>query len=102
MGAVKDNALQVEELLQSGNYSQALELLKPWGEDAPLQLWAIVEALAEAGPELPSHFLPKATRELWLTPKDFRTMAKDLERQKVTAVNVGLALDLLVRDYGNE
>lgn len=100
MGAVKDNALQVEELLQSGDYSQALELLKPWGKDAPLQLWAIVEALAETERQLPSHFLPQATRKLWLTPKDFRTMAKDLERQKVTAVNVGLALDLLARDYG--
>lgn len=102
MGAVKNHFLQVEESLQSANYAQALELLKPWGEDAPRQLWATLEAMAETEPELPSHSLPKATRELWLTPKDFRALAKNLERQSITAVNVGLALDLLARDYGHE
>lgn len=102
MGAVKNHFLRVEESLQSGNYTQALELLKPWGDDAPGQLWATIEAMATTELELPSHLLPKATRELWITPKDFRALAKDLERQSITAVNVGLALDLLVRDYGHE
>lgn len=46
MGAVKELFTAVEESLERGNYAEALELLKPWGSDAPNQLWGVIEMLA--------------------------------------------------------
>lgn len=46
MGAVKDYFMQVEESIVQGNYAEALELLKPWGDDAPNQLYGLFMIMA--------------------------------------------------------
>lgn len=47
MGAVKNYIYEVLENLKAGDYAPALELLEPWGEDAPLMLWECIENLAD-------------------------------------------------------
>lgn len=47
MGAMKDLFITVTDNLEKGNYAEALELLKPWGLDAPNQLWGVIQMLAE-------------------------------------------------------
>jgi hypothetical protein len=47
MGKMKDYALQIDEAIRSGDYILAYELLEPFQDQAPLQLWAILEDMAE-------------------------------------------------------
>lgn len=47
MGAVKNHLYEVLENLKAGDYAAALELLEPWGEDAPMYLWSCIEDLAD-------------------------------------------------------
>lgn len=47
MGKVKDYALQIDEAIRAGDYMLAYELLEPFQDQAPLQLWAILEDMAE-------------------------------------------------------
>ena len=42
MGRMKDHLLHCQELLEQGNYRELLLELKPWGEDAPRELWAVL------------------------------------------------------------
>ena len=42
MGRMKDYLFDCQELLEAGSYEQLLEKLRPWGEDAPAQLWAVM------------------------------------------------------------
>lgn len=100
MGAVSDLLETVMELVQERRYREALDKLTPWREDAPNQLWAVVEYLAaDNPPELPSHYLPWQTRRRLTTPNDLRELADSLEDQGISGLNVALALDLIVRDY---
>ena len=46
MGAVKDYFITVEESIRKGDFAEALELLKPWGDDAPNQLYGVFMILA--------------------------------------------------------
>ncbi len=47
MSRMKDLYLQIEEALRGGDYMLAYELLEPFQDQAPLQLWAIVESMAD-------------------------------------------------------
>ena len=47
MGKMKDYALQIDEAIRGGDYILAYELLEPFQDQAPLQLWAILEDMAE-------------------------------------------------------
>jgi hypothetical protein len=51
MGYMKDLATQIEEALRTGDYMLAYELLEPFQDHAPLQLWAIVENMADTQAE---------------------------------------------------
>lgn len=49
---MKDHLMNCQQLLEAGQYKQLLEELKPWGEEAPGQLWAVVAWLIlEQDPE---------------------------------------------------
>ena len=100
MGAIKELLGQVQDNLTAQKYAQALDLLRGWGEDAPSQLWEVVEMLAlEGEPELPSHFLTWEVRSRRTTPALLRLLADFLDAEETTGLNVALALDLLARDY---
>lgn len=100
MGAVKELLAQVQDNITAHKYAEALELLKPWGEDAPPVLWDTLADLAnDYAVELPSEYLPWQTRRRLTTPDDLRELADWLEDQDISGLNVALALDLLVRDY---
>jgi hypothetical protein len=47
MGKMKDYALQIDEAIRAGDYMLAYELLEPFQDQAPLQLWAILEEMAD-------------------------------------------------------
>lgn len=42
MGRMKDHLLECQDLLKAGKYQQLLEKLKPWGSEAPGELWAVM------------------------------------------------------------
>ena len=46
MGAIKDYFITVEESIRKGDFAEALELLKPWGDDAPNQLYGLFMIMA--------------------------------------------------------
>lgn len=47
MSAMADFAIYLGELIETKQYGRVLETLKSWGDDAPAQLWAVLELLAE-------------------------------------------------------
>lgn len=103
MGAMSDHLETVMELVQERRYREALGKLTPWREDAPNQLWAVVEFLAaDNPPECPSHYLPGETRNLTATPQDLREMADYLEGEGISGMNVAGFLDLLIWRYAAE
>lgn len=101
MSAMGDLFCELIESLETKRYAHALELLEPWGDEAPAQLWGVMKAMAEdtTPPELPSHYLPRAIVDRVTTPADLRSMAKDLRAEGISGMNVALVLDLLARDY---
>ena len=46
MSFIKDLIHRTTESLERGDYATVLENLKPWGKEAPLQLWGLLELLA--------------------------------------------------------
>lgn len=100
MSAIKDYLDTVMHLIEERRYREALDKLTPWQEDAPNQLWGVVEFLAaDNPPECPSHFLPWKDRNLLTTPEDLREMADYLEKQGVKSMNVAGVVDLLIWSY---
>lgn len=47
MSAIKDLLHRTMEALERGDYATVLTHLEPWQDEAPLQLWAIVQFMAE-------------------------------------------------------
>lgn len=100
MGAVSNLLETVMELVQERRYREALDKLTPWRDDAPNQLWGVMEFLAaDNPPELPSEFLPWQTGRRLTSPDNLRELADSLEDQGISGLNVALAIDLIVRDY---
>ena len=53
MSGMGDYLLECQELLKSEEFEKLLNKLKPWGSDAPNQLWAVVAFLvAQENPEI--------------------------------------------------
>lgn len=46
MGRMKNYLIECQELLIAGEYERLLLELKPWKDEAPAQLWAVVAWLA--------------------------------------------------------
>lgn len=42
MSRMKDHLLECQDLLKAGEYQRLLEKLKPWGSEAPNELWAVM------------------------------------------------------------
>lgn len=42
MSRMKDHLIECQNLLKAGEYQQLLEKLKPWGYEAPSELWAVM------------------------------------------------------------
>ena len=42
MSRMNDYLIECQDLLTAGHYRQLLEKLRPWQEDAPAQLWAVM------------------------------------------------------------
>ena len=47
MSYMKEHLHKCMELAESGDWADLLKALEPWGNDAPNQLWGIVEFLAD-------------------------------------------------------
>lgn len=47
MSYMKQHLFECMELAESGDWAALLKALEPWGNDAPNQLWGIVEFLAD-------------------------------------------------------
>jgi hypothetical protein len=43
MGRVKDRFIEIEEALRAGEWQRVIELLEPWGDEAPAALLNFVE-----------------------------------------------------------
>jgi hypothetical protein len=102
MGKMKEHFQQVEEHLQRGEFSQVLDKLKPWGDDAPQQLWAVLEAVSGSSERLVSSYLPTEISKATLAATAFSEISKRLERDGITALNLALALDLLTQYSNND
>lgn len=42
MGRMKDHLIECQNLLKAGEYERLLLELKPWGSEAPGELWAVM------------------------------------------------------------
>lgn len=42
MGRMKDHLMECQDLLKAGEYRRLLEKLKPWQDEAPGELWAVI------------------------------------------------------------
>lgn len=42
MGAMKEHLLNCQQLLKAGEYERLLMELKPWKDEAPGELWAVI------------------------------------------------------------
>ena len=101
MGAVKNLFIEVEESLNRGDYARALELLKPWGDDAPRQLWATLEAISQDGSaafspnwNYPVTIPVEISAELYDTG-DLVKIFSHLKRQGYESLSLGLVIDLV-------
>ena len=96
MGRMKDLFTTVEEHLRAGEFAEAVELLEPWGNDIPNQLWGVILAISgNQGDILPSHYLPRPIRNKWLSLVELQQVCRDLEEQEITGMNVALILDMV-------
>ena len=102
MGKMKEHFQQVEEHLQRGEFSQVIDKLKPWGDDAPQQLWAVLEAVSGDTERLASSYLPAEISKATVAVTAFYEISKRLERDGITAVNLALALDILTQYSNND
>lgn len=42
MSRMKDHLIECQNLLKAGEYERLLLELKPWGSEAPNELWAVI------------------------------------------------------------
>lgn len=47
MSYMKQHLADCMEYANSGDWAELLKALEPWGENAPEQLWAVIQDLAE-------------------------------------------------------
>lgn len=87
------------DLAESGDWAALLETLSPWRDDAPNQLWAVIEFLAEQEPETGNwnhtqKLTPTRAQKCYDT-KALATMFSQLSKDGYSAVSLGLIVDLV-------
>ena len=105
MSYIKRHLEDCMEYANTGNWAELLKALEPWGDDAPQQLWGVLEFLRDhqelirqekaAGKWNRPQVIPvEMNREIYETA-NLVNRFEELSRDGYTALSLGLIIDLI-------
>jgi len=106
MSYMKRHLEEIQNHLEHQEWRQALELLKPWGDDLANQLLGTVENLADnqlAQEPAPMNWhgenvITKEMGQECFDTKSLIALFTELQRNDYSALSLGLIIDLVRRD----